>query len=470
MQRLFRIISPILFIIFIQSSCRVGKPYEQPAAPLPQQFGNGAPTDSSIASIEWKSFFKDTTLIRLIDSAIQNSYDLRLAAKRIEEASAYVRQARMLYVPSVALAASATTTNPSDNSLNGKSLGAFLGKNHLEDYTLSAAVSWDVFAWGKIGYQKEAAAATYLQEYEGARAVQTRLVADIATGYYNLLMLDKQLAIANRNVALTDTLVRMMQLQKAAGQVTELAVQQTEVQQQTAMKLIPQLEQQIAIQETAIRILSGQLPALIVRSGNIDSAYVWDSLSAGFPAELLNRRPDVRANEMAVMAANANVSIAKASLYPSFNITASGGLNAFEASKWFTMPASLFYTATASLAQPLLQHRQLKTQYEVSQIRQEEAIITFRKSVLEAGGEVINAMVQLDKLKTQQQISSAQVDTLHKAIGNASLLFKSGLADYLEVITAQSNSLTAELDLASLKRQRLAAAVELYRALGGGWQ
>ena len=469
MQRLFQIISLFLFIGVIQS-CRVGKPYEQPTAPLPQYFGSDAPTDSSVASIEWKSFFKDTTLTRLIDSALQNSYDLQLAVKRIEEASAYVKQAKMLYVPTVDLAASATTTNPSDNSLNGKSLGAFLGKNHLEDYTLSAAVSWDVFAWGKIGYQKEAAAANYLQQYEGARAVQTALVADLATGYYNLLMLDKQLDITKRNVALTDTLVNMMRLQKTAGQVTELAVQQTEVQQQTAMKLIPQLEQQISIQETAIRILSGALPASIARKESIDSAYVWDSLSSGFPAELLSQRPDVRANEMAVVAANANVDIAKASMYPSLSITASGGLNAFEASKWFTMPASLFYTATGSIVQPLLQHRQLKTQYEVSQIRKDEAVITFRQSVLQAGGEVVNAMVQLDKLKTQQQISSAQVDTLHKAIGNATLLFKSGLADYLEVITAQSNSLTAELDLADVKRQRLAAAVELYRSLGGGWQ
>ena len=469
MQRIFQIIAIIFFITVIQS-CRVGKPYEQPTAPLLQQFGNEAPTDSSIASIDWNSFFKDTTLTRLIDTALQHSYNLQLAAKRIQEAQAYIKQARMLYVPSVDVAASATTTNPSDNSLNGKSLGAFLGKNHLEDYTLSAAVSWDVFAWGKIGYQKEAAAANYFEAYEGKKAVQTALVADIATGYYNLLMLDKQLNIAKRNIALTDTLVNMMRLQKTAGQVTELALQQTEVQQQTAMKLVPQLEQQIAIQETAIHILSGQLPAGITRSANIDLAYVWDNLSTGFPAELLSRRPDVRASEMAIVYANANVNVAKASLYPSFNITASGGLNAFEASKWFSMPASLFYTAAGSIAQPLLQHRVLKTQYEVSQIRKDEAVITFRQSVLQAGGEVVNAMVQLDKLKARQQVSSAQVDTLHKAIGNATLLFRSGLADYLEVITAQSNSLAAELDLADIKRQRLAAAVELYRSLGGGWK
>jgi len=283
-------------------------------------------------------------------------------------------------------------------------------------------------------------------------------------------MLDEQLAIAQKNLALTDSLVRMMQLQKAAGQVTELAVQQTEVQKQTAALLIPQLEQQVAIQENAIKILSGKLPAKIARNADINSMYVWDDLSTGLPAALLSRRPDVRQSEMELMRANANVGVAKASMYPSLNITASGGLNAFKTNTWFSIPASLFFSAGASIAQPVLQHRNLKTKYEVSAIQRDEAVITFRQTVLKAGGEVVNALVQLDKLKAQQQISSNRVDTLHKAIGNATLLFRSGLADYLEVLTAQSNSLSAELTLADIQRQRLSAAVELYRALGGGWK
>ena len=195
---------------------------------------------------------------------------MQLAVKRIEEAQAYVKQAKMNYVPTVDVSASATTSNPSNNSLDGKSLASFIGKNHVEDYTLSATVSWDVYSWGKIKYQKEAALANYLQTYEGVRTVQTTLIAEVATGYYNLLMLDEQLNIAQKNVALTDTLVNMMRLQKTAGQVTELAVQQTEVQQQTAALLIPQLEQQIMIQENTIKILSGELPSSINRTSNIE--------------------------------------------------------------------------------------------------------------------------------------------------------------------------------------------------------
>lgn len=460
----------LLFLFFL-SACSVGKEYQRPSVQLPATFQDSiSSSDSGIAALEWRTFFKDPTLIDLIDTALSNSYDLQLAVKRIEETEAYVKQAKMNYVPSVDVAATAFTTNPSNNSLNGKNLESFIGKNHVEDYTLSAAVSWDVYSWGKIKLQKEAALADYLASYEGAKTVRTTLVAEIATGYYNLLMLDEQLAIAQKNLALTDSLVRMMQLQKDAGQVTELAVQQTEVQKQTAALLIPQLEQQVAIQENAIKILSGKLPDRIQRKANIKSMYVWDDLSTGLPASLLSRRPDVRQSELELVRANANVGVAKASMYPSLNITTSGGVNAFKTNTWFSIPTSLFFSAGASIAQPVLQHRNLKTKYEVSAIQRDEAVITFRQTVLKAGGEVVNALVQLDKLKAQQQISSARVDTLHKAIGNATLLFRSGLADYLEVLTAQSNSLSAELTMADIQRQRLAAVVELYRALGGGWK
>ena len=201
MKKTLQIITVFVFIIFI-NACSVGKKYQRPTVQLPQQFNNVAPSDSSVASVEWKNFFKDTTLIRLIDSAINNSYDLQLAVKRIEEAQAYVKQSKMNYVPTIDIGASATTSNPSNNSLNGKSLESFIGANHIEDYTLSATVSWDIYSWGKIRYQKDAALANYLQTYEGARTVQTTLIAEIANGYYNLLMLDEQLHIAQKNVAL----------------------------------------------------------------------------------------------------------------------------------------------------------------------------------------------------------------------------------------------------------------------------
>lgn len=452
------------------AACRVGRNYERPALAMPEKFTDAAPSDSSIAGIEWKRFFTDTTLQGLIGRALTGNYDLQLAVKRVDAADQYLRQAKVAWLPGVSLQAAASTQAPSKNSLNGASLNSFLGTSHLEDYTLGANVSWELDVWGKIRRQKEAALATYLQTYEGMHAVQTSLVSDIANGYYNLLMLDAQLDVARRSYNLSDTIVKMIRLQKTAGDATELAVQQAVAQQQTAALLIPQLEQAMAIQENALRILTGDLPGHIGRGSILAAVPRPDSLPAGVPAELLSRRPDVRAGEMALVAANAQVGVAQGSMYPSLVISASGGLDAFKASQWFTIPASLFGTVAGSLTQPLFQHRQLKTQLEVAKINRDEAVISFRQVTLNAVGEVSNALVKLDKLKAQQQIATDQVNTLTLATSQAQLLFRSGMANYLEVITAQSNSLNAALTQADITRQQLSATVELYRSLGGGWK
>lgn len=331
-------------------------------------------------------------------------------------------------------------------------------------------MSWEIDIWGKIKRQKEAALATYLQSYEGQHAVQTGLVAAIANSYFNLLMLDNQLSVARRNLALSDTIVKMIRLQKAAGDVTELGVQQAISQQQTAELLIPQLEQGIAIQENALRILTGELPSTITRSTKLSDLQVTDSLPAGIPAAMISRRPDVRASEMGLVAANAQVGVAQGSMYPTLTITGSGGVNAFKASNWFNLPASLFGTVAGSVAQPIFQRRQLKTQLEVAKIQREQAVIQFKQSALNAVGEVSDALVKLDKVKVQQEIAIRQVNTSQLAVQQAQLLFRSGMANYLEVITAQSRSLQAELAQADIDRQRLSAMVDLYRSLGGGWK
>ncbi|GAA0551528.1 efflux transporter outer membrane subunit [Chitinophaga japonensis] len=458
-------------IVVVLAACRVGRNYERPALALPEHFNSPAtaPSDSSIAGVEWRQFFQDPTLVALIDSTLKGNYDLQLALKRIESAQEYVKQAKVAWLPSLGLQATANTTSPSKNSLNGISLSTFLGASHIEDYTLAANLSWEIDVWGKIKRQKEAALASYLQSYEGARAVQTEIVANVANSYYNLLMLDEQLQIAKYNVALSDSIVQMIQLQKAAGDVTQLAVQQAIAQQQTAALLVPQLEQGIAIQENALKILAGQLPDTVTRSTTLEEIRMWDHLSTGVPAELISKRPDVRSAEMELVAANAQVGVAQASMYPSLTITGTGGLNSYKFSNWFDIN-SLFGTVAGGLTQPVFQRRQLKTQLEVAKIAREEAAIRFRQQALNAIGEVSNALVTLDKLQTRRQIATDQVETLQVAIQQARMLFRSGLANYLEVITAQSNALQAQLTRADVVRQQLSASVELYRSLGGGWK
>lgn len=452
-------------------ACRVGKAYQRPEVELPEQFNGVSFSDtSSIADIEWKNFFTDPALQGLIEKGIHYNHDLLLAVRRLDVAQAQLRQSRLLLLPDINLQLTAQYNRPSKNSLNGISINSFLGKGHVENYQTVVGLSWEADIWGKLRGQKEVALAGYLQSYEGVKAVQTQLVADIAQGYFNLLMLDQQLRIAQRNLVLSDSFLVATRLLKEAGIGNALAVQQAESQRQSTALLIPQLEQDIALQENALQVLTGQLPGSLQRASSPDVVSIPATLSAGLPVAMVSRRPDVRASEMRLVAANAQVGVAQANLYPALNITAGGGLESFKASTWFNLPNSLFGLAAGTIAQPIFQRGALKTQVEVARLQREQAVIQFRQSVLQATGEVADALVQTEKLQQQERIAGAQVDTLKQAVVNAKLLFRSDLATYLEVITAQSNALQAELHLAAIHRQQLGAMVELYRSLGGGWK
>lgn len=466
-----RIVHTALLALLFLSACKVSKDIVAPEPPLPASFRNADTKDTSgIADIQWKQFFINEGLQHLIDSAIVRNYDMQTAMKNIESAELIVRQSRLGYLPEVTIRATGAINRPSDNSLNGLSLSQFLGQSYVEDYSISTRLSWEADIWGKVRNQKSKALAEYLQTVEARRAVQTNLVSMIAKGYFNLLMLGEQVAIANKNLLLNDSTLTIIKLQYDAGQVTALAVRQAEAQRLVASQLIPEIEQLMAVQENALSILTGALPGSVKREGSINDFVFSDTLSAGLPSALLQNRPDVKAREQALTIANANTGITKANMYPSFSITAEGGINSFKASNWFNIPASLFATVAGGIAQPVFQRKQLKTQYELSKLEREKTVIAFRQTVLAAVGEVSDALVSVDKLKDQQAIASVRVDKLQQAINSADLLFKNGMANYLEVLTAQSNVLQGELELVSLKKEQLNAVVELYRSLGGGWK
>ena len=466
-------ISGLALVLVVLSACTVSKNVETPKPALPESFGNVAATTdtSSVADIPWKSFFTDVTLQKLIDSAIIKNYDMQIAIKNLEASDLLVKQVKWNNVPQIDLGVTANTQRPSDNSITGRSLSqAGIKTKHIEDYSANASLSWEADIWGKIRNQNKTAVATYLQTAEAKKLVQTNIVAGVSQGYYNLLMLDDQLGIAKKNVVLNDSTLRIIKLQYDAGQVTSLAVQQAEAQRQAAAELVPQFERDITLQENALQILAGSLPGKIERTASLNDIRFADNLSAGVPSAILSRRPDVRSQEVALTIANANVGINKAQMYPALRITAEGGVNSFKASNWFNIPASLFGIVGGSLVQPLLDHKELKTNYEVAKVNREKTVIQFRQTVLVAVGEVSDAMVKIEKLKAQQTIAEDRLKTLQKAISNSNLLFQNGMANYLEVITAQGNVLQSELELASIKRSELSAVSELYKALGGGWK
>lgn len=467
-------INRISFLVLLTAlaACKISKNVETPKAALPETFRNAAVTTdtASIADLPLDSFFTDASLQKLLDSAIAKNYDMQVALKNIEASQLLFKQTKWAYLPDARLQISAGSNRPSDNSLNGLSASSFLKTTHIEDFTTSVGLSWEADIWGKIRNRNGRALAEYLQTIEAKNAIQTNLVATVSQGFYNLLMLDAQLSIAEKNLALNDSTLRIFGLQFSSGQVTSLAIQQAEAQRLNAAKLIPELQQNITLQENALSILAGELPGRTERNLQIDQVKFPETLTTGVPTTILNRRPDIRRSELALDVANANVGIAKANMYPALTITASGGINSFKASNWFNIPASLFGAAAGGLTQPLFQRNQLKTQYEVSKVERERTVIEFRQSVLYAVGEVSDALVKIEKLKEQQTIAATRVKILEQAISNSNLLFQSGLANYLEVITAQSNVLQSELELVAIKRAQLAANVDLYRSLGGGWK
>ncbi len=456
-------------------SCSTGREAVHTDGAVPDTFRttalpSGGPADdsTSIAQLEWKQFFTDTALQHIIDSVLARNFDMQVALNTITLNEAYLKQARVAWLPTVQANVSANTSRPSQNSLNGLNLADFIGTNHIEDYTASLGVSWEVDVWGKIRQQKQASLAAYLQSTEAVKSLQTRLITASASAYYTLLMLHEQLDITRRNIALNDSTLRAIRLQYTAGQASILAVQQAEVQLEKTKAWIPRLEQALAMQENALSILMANEPQEIGVSTQLHRFSVPEQFAVGIPAAMVSRRPDVKESEYALDIANAQVGIAQANRYPALRITAAGGLNAFQASNWFVTPASLFGNLAGNVMQPIFNSRRLKTQFKAAKIQRENAVIRFRQTVLNAVGEVSDALVQLDKLKAQIEITQSQQNRLEKAIPNAQLLFASGMASYLEVITAQQNALQSELELAELKRQQIEAYVLLYRSLGGG--
>lgn len=437
---------------------------------FPQKYKFGNETDTtSIANIKWQEFFKEKELIQLIDNALIKNSDLLVAEKNINIANLQFKQSKWGNIPQVNAFANASSNRLSENSLSGVSTNLFLGQNHIEDYSAGLNLSWEIGVWGKVKNQKKRALANYLQTTEAKKALQTAVVANVSKGYYNLLMLDAQLEIAKKTLKLNDSIAFYVNLQYESGQVNLLAKEQTEAQRLVAAKLIPQIEQNIQIQENSLSILSGSFPDEKTRKEKLSTILINSNLSSGIPSQLLEKRPDVKSAELALQAANAKVGIAKSNFYPTITITAVGGVNSFESNNWFTIPASLFGNLAGGITAPLLNGRKIRTQYEIAKEEREQAVINFRQTVLVVVGEVSNALVSINKLEEQFKLANERQIKLKSAVSNANMLFKNGMATYLELIIAQSNLLQAELEATTIKKDILSANIELYRALGGGW-
>jgi len=471
----------ISFIVVVMAGCKAGKNYTRPNLDLPTDYKNSVNDtldSTNIAKINWREFFDDTVLVSLIDSALKNNLNLLQSAKDVNVAIQDLKQAKVNFLPELNAElgyyereyhSEGYYSNPSSNYYGDREPPKKWYVTQV-NHRNTLAASWEIDIWGKFRREKEAALATFMQSREFLRAVQTSLVAEVASSYYNLLMLNEQLKVAQRNLDLNDSTLRIVELQFKAGQVTSLAVRQTEAQKLVAASLIPQIEGEIEIQKNNLNRLLGNYPGEIPTGKELKEVSLQTNVAAGVPLDLLTNRPDVAAAEFGLVAANAQVGIAQALKYPSLTLGADLGLDAMELKDLFNPGLSLFGIFTGSLTQPIFQRRRLKTNYQVALLQRDIAELVFRESLLDALTEVSNELVRNRKLLEAFEIAEQRLANAQTAVQNADMLFKSGFANYLEVITAQSNALDTELELASTRMEILVSNIELYRALGGGWE
>ncbi|THF53312.1 TolC family protein [Flavobacterium supellecticarium] len=459
---------PGFLLLLLVSSCVVAKKYKQPALDLPEKYRMELQLTADTIQLPWRTFFKDKQLITLIGNALQKNNEIAVALKSVEQLDLAFKQAKLEWLPTLELSGSVNRTWQSKNSMNGSLMGQFVSTPYIDDYMSGLRLNWEMDIWGKTSMMKAATRADYFAQRENVAALKTRIIVQVAQAYYNLLALDEQLKIATSNIELSDRTLQIMQLQYDAGQINSLAVQQAEAQKKTAEMVLPLAMQQIAVQENALSILCGAYPDSVARAESLQKALPEDLATTGIPAALLSRRPDVKAAEYAVIVANAKAGLANAAMYPSLSLVPQIGTNSMQFKDWFDLPGSVTKNIAANLTQPLFQKKMLRTAYKIALIEHEKAAIQFKQTVLQAVGEVSDAMARSKGASQRLVLAEEKGMALNKATNDAMKLYANGMANYLEVITAQNNALQNELETIAIHLEKYNAITDLYRALGGG--
>lgn len=445
-----------LFLLTGLAGCQY-RTYERPAIAETDSLylrSTASADSASIADLSWRELFTDPLLQNLIDSGIANNTDLNIARLKVEEAQALLTASKLAYLPSVSLTPQGTLRSVESGSTT-------------KSYDLAASADWEIDLFGRITNAKREARAVLEQSEAYRQAVQTQLVATIANSYYSLLMLDKQYEISRSTAELWAENLRVMRALKEAGQTTEMAVAQIEASKLAVDASLLTMQQQITEMENSISSLLGDVPGQIERS-TLDAQSFPDTLSVGVPLQLLQRRPDVRQSEAALAAAFYVTNHAYAAFYPSITLSGSAGwTNA--AGAVITNPGQWLFTAVGSLVQPLFNRGQNVANLKVAKAQQQEALLTFRQSLLDAGTEVNNALLQWQTARQRLVIDQQQIASLQSAVRSSELLMLHSSQNYLEVLTARQTLLEAELSAVSDRFDEIQGVINLYHALGGGY-
>ncbi|HEX6546418.1 MAG TPA: efflux transporter outer membrane subunit [Bryobacteraceae bacterium] len=464
---------PLVFFLllgaaFFQTACLVGPNYKRPQVNVPTAYrgpdgaATGTAAEKSLGDEKWWSVFQDEQLQKLIRIALQQNYDLRIAATHVMEAQAQLAATRADQFPTISGVAQ-------DNGLRSPPLGGGFPTFTYNAIELGLSAAWNPDFWGKYRRATEAARAELLANEWAQKAVISSLVANVASSYFALRELDLQLEISKRTLAARQQSLQLTTKLVDGGAAPITDERQAQELVETAAAAIPDLERLIQQQENAITTLLGENPGPITRGRALIDQPLPDVIPAGLPSALLERRPDVRAAEQRLIAANAEIGVARAAFFPSISLTALGGIQSGSLTTLFR-GSSRAWSYTGSATQPIFTAGRLKANLKFSEAQKQEMVLSYQQAIQQAFRDVSNALVAYQKYRVARTHEEALTAAAKDASDLSHTRYQGGATSYLEVLTSETNYYSAELNLAAARLNERLALVQVYGALGGGWQ
>ncbi|WP_126651572.1 TolC family protein [Chryseobacterium aureum] len=441
---------------------------------VPEKYGAAENDSTNTGKMRWNEYFSDPQLQALITQALQNNQELNIVLQEIEMSKNEIKARKGEYLPSVGLKAGAGV----DKVSRYTNIGAMEANTEIEpgrempeplfDFGAGAQAQWETDIWGKLHNATKAQVQRYLASIEGKNFMTTHLISEIADSYYELLALDNELIILNQNIKIQKDALEIIKELKKNARSNELAVQRFEAQVLKTQGMQYDIQQKIVETENQINYLVGRFPQPVERSQNSFDSIVPQAVYGGIPSELLENRPDIKQAEYELAAAKLDIKAAKARFYPSLDLSAGIGLQAFNP-LYIIKPQSFLFSLAGELTAPLINRRAIKAAYYNANAKQIQAVYHYEQTVLGAYIEVANQLSKIQNLESSVNIKTKEVNALTKSIDISNDLFKYARADYMEVLLTQRDALESRFELVEKKVNQLKASVAVYRALGGGW-
>lgn len=454
MKRYIYIITVLIFL----SSCKIGKDYARMELDMPENYSEYLGDSTSFADMKWWDVYADTNLRKLINSTLENNKDMKIAVAKVKEMATKKQIDFANYFPQI---------NGSAYAQNeGLNYGGDSYKNDFE-FGVKANISWELDLWGNIRWANEKSMAEYLSTIEGQRALMMSLVAEVAENYFDLVALDNELRIVKQTLIAREEGVKLAKIRFEGGLTSETSYQQSQLEYAKTATMIPDLEKKIAIKENEILKLSGTYPVMVQRVAIQNNLTLPDSIPLGLPSDLLERRPDVKMAEQKLIAANASVGLTYTNMFPRVVLNPVVG---FETDEFATILSSPMFFIGANLMSPLFNMNKNRNKYKAQQYAYEQECYRYEKVVISAFYDVMNAMIEFNKIKEIYQTRLMVERSAKVTMELAQLQYINGVIGYLDVLDAQRNYFNAQISLSNAYHDKQVTMVKLYKALGGGWE